>query len=79
MTELAGAKVQSVLGLPATLALLALTAAVAAFASRQATRPPNPSRGPRMIPWRGVMLTAVAAGLVLVVHLVNLLGVETGR
>ena len=43
------------------------------------TRPPDLQRGPRMIPWRLLMVSASTGVLIFVVHLVNLLGVTTGR
>ena len=42
-------------------------------------RPPNPRRGPRMVPWRFLMLLAGAWVLLMLVHLANLMGVQTGR
>jgi hypothetical protein len=62
-----------------TLALTAAFLAVAVFAGWRGARPPDFLKGPRMIPWRFIMVTAAAGLLVLVVHLVNLLGVKTGR
>lgn len=34
---------------------------------------------PRMVPWIIISLAAIATGFMLLVHLVNLLGIETGR
>jgi len=34
---------------------------------------------PRMVPWMIICLGCVATGVMLVVHLVNLFGFETGR
>jgi hypothetical protein len=62
-----------------TLALTAAFLAVAVVAGWRGARPPDFLKGPRMIPWRFIMVTAAAGLLVLVVHLVNLLGVKTGR
>jgi hypothetical protein len=67
------------MGLPLTLALAAALVALAVFAGWRGARPPDPTRGPRMAPWRFLMALAALAALVLVVHLVNLLGVRTGR
>jgi len=52
---------------------------LAAFAGWRGARPPNPHRGPRLIPWRFIMLLAAAGLLAMLVHLVNLMGVTTGR
>ena len=62
-----------------TLALLAGCACLGLFAGWRGARPPDPLRGPRLVPWRFLMMLAACAGLVLLVHLVNLLGVRTGR
>jgi hypothetical protein len=62
-----------------TLGLCIALAALAAFAGWRGARPPDLVRGPRLMPWRAIMVTAAAFLLVLVVHLVNLLGVDTGR
>ena len=34
---------------------------------------------PRMVPWIIISLGAIATGFMLLVHLVNVLGIETGR
>lgn len=70
---------RSQMTLPVTLMAAAALAALAAFAGWRGARPPDPFRGPRMIPWRAIMVTAAAFLLVVVVHLLNLLGVKTGR
>lgn len=65
--------------LPITLSLLALLAVVAVFAGWRGSKPPDVLRGPRMTPWRLIMVTSAAVALMLLVHAVNLLGVKTGR
>ncbi|MBT9473754.1 MAG: hypothetical protein V4514_20595 [Pseudomonadota bacterium] len=62
-----------------TLALAAALIAVAAFAGWRGSKPPNFANGPRLMPWRFIMVTAAAFAMFLVVHVVNLLGVQTGR
>ena len=42
-------------------------------------RPFNIQKGPRLIPWRPMMVASATAAIVLLVHLVNLLGITTGR
>lgn len=59
-----------------TLILLAACVALVVFAGWRGALPPNPARGPRMIPWRFVMILAIAALIFLLVHLVWTL---TGR
>jgi len=67
------------MSLTLTLTLAAGFVAAALFAGWRGARPPDPARGPRLVPWRFLMTLAAAGALVLVVHLVNLLGVTTGR
>jgi hypothetical protein len=62
-----------------TLALGAAFLAIALAAGWLGARPPNPHRGPRLMPWRFIMLLAAAALLAMIVHLVNLAGVTTGH
>lgn len=62
-----------------TLAIAAGLLALAVFAGWRGARPPDLNRGPRLIPWRFIMVTTAALLLVVIVHLVNLLGVTTGR
>jgi hypothetical protein len=61
-----------------TLALLAAAVALAAFSGWRGARPPNLMKGPRMIPWRAVMVAATTLALLLLVHVVNLLGLNAG-
>ena len=62
-----------------TLAVCAGLLAVAAFAGWRGARPPDLNRGPRLTPWRLIMVTAAALALPALVHLVNLMGLTTGR
>lgn len=62
-----------------TLILAAVALAIAVICGWMGARPPNPLRGPRMTPYRLIMVSAAACLLMLVVHIVNLLGVTTGR
>ncbi|HEY8005131.1 MAG TPA: hypothetical protein VIE16_12925 [Phenylobacterium sp.] len=65
--------------LPLTLSIVAALVAVAVFSGWRGARPPNPHRGPRLMPWRLIMVTAAAGVLIMLVHLVNLLGLTTGQ
>ncbi|WP_395670386.1 hypothetical protein [Phenylobacterium sp.] len=65
--------------LPVTAAIALGLLAIAVFAGWRGARAPDPLRGPRLIPWRAIMVTAAAGLLIIVVHLVNLLGITTGR
>ncbi|WP_300575681.1 hypothetical protein [Phenylobacterium sp.] len=62
------------LTLAAGAALLALTL----FAGWKGAQPPDFRRGPRLIPYRFIMLLGAAGLIVILVHLVNLMGVSTG-
>ena len=42
-------------------------------------RPINVLKGPRMAPWRPLMMACVIGLMLMVVHLLNLLGVQTGN
>jgi drug/metabolite transporter (DMT)-like permease len=65
--------------IPVTAGLAIAAALLAAFCGWRGSRPPNPHGKPRMVPWRFLMLAFAAGVLMLTVHLVNLLGVKTGR
>lgn len=59
----------------ATLALIGTAIALAIFAGWRGSRPSDPLRGVRMMPWRLIMLLAGAAVFILVIHVGTLLGV----
>ena len=60
-----------------TLTLLAATIAVAVFSGWRGARPPDLSKGPRMMPWRFIMLLAGALTFLLLIHLASVLGGRT--
>lgn len=62
-----------------TLILLFIAAGIAGFCGWRGAQPPDLLRGPRMVPYRFIMVMAAAVALVMVVHLVNLAGIDTGR
>lgn len=62
-----------------TLACTAAAVALAAFCGWMGSRPPNPVKGPRLIPYRAIMLLAGTLAVLLVAHLANLGGMRTGR
>lgn len=66
------------MSLEITLVLVAVLAALAVFAGWRGALPPNPHKGPRLMPWRMIMMLAAACLLMIIVHLVNLLGLTTG-
>ena len=65
--------------MPVTIALTLLFAGFAAFCGWRGARPPEPMKGPRMVPWRLLMLLSAAGCLLMLTHLVNLLGFATGH
>lgn len=62
-----------------TLILLAGSVAAAALAGWRGARAPDPRRGPRMIPWRFLMVLSAAFASLLLVHLGTLFGLERPR
>lgn len=62
-----------------TLIIAAVLAALTVLAAWRGSRPPNLIKGPRMMPWRMIMLFSGAGTMLMVVHLVNLAGITTGR
>jgi Kef-type K+ transport system membrane component KefB len=63
-----------------TMTLIAAAAflALAAVFGWLGARPADVSKGPRMVPWRPMMMVCVVGLMLMMVHLVNLLGVQTG-
>ncbi|MNE08796.1 hypothetical protein D3C80_1014550 [compost metagenome] len=52
-----------------TLILLIVSIAVVVFAGWRGSRPPDITRGPRMAPWRFIMLLSAALAFLLLIHL----------
>ena len=65
--------------LPVTLVTAAACATLALMFGWLGARPPDLRRGPRMAPYRFLMLLSAAGVLLMVVHAANLMGVNTGR
>jgi hypothetical protein len=65
--------------LPLTLTLAAALLALGLLAGWRGARPPDPHKGPRMIPWRLIMVTAAALLLPMLVHLAYLLGLARAQ
>ena len=63
------------MSLTVTLALLVAALALAVFAGWRGSRPWDPRRGFRMVPWRFIMLLSGAAIMVLAIHIGTLMGV----
>ena len=62
--------------LTATLSVLLAAVVLAVFAGWRGSRPPDLIRGPRMVPWRFVMVLASAVALFMILHLMTLAGYE---
>ncbi|MEY4254883.1 MAG: hypothetical protein RLZZ141_110 [Pseudomonadota bacterium] len=62
-----------------TLVIGAIAALLTAFFGWRGALPPNFVKGPRLIPYRFLMLLSAAALLMMVVHLANLHGIQTGN
>ncbi|WP_339915497.1 hypothetical protein [uncultured Brevundimonas sp.] len=61
--------------LTVTLTLLAAALALTLFAGWRGARPPDIRRGPRLMPWRFLMILSAAVVLLTVIHLGTLAGV----
>ena len=58
-----------------TLALIAAAAGLAVLFGWLGARPPNPLKGPRLVPYRVLMIVCAAGVLVLLTHLAGLAGI----
>ncbi|WP_419254865.1 hypothetical protein ACN2C6_05365 [Caulobacter sp. ErkDOM-YI] len=65
--------------LPFTVAALVVLLILAVVCGWRGARPANILKGPRMMPWRPLMMVCVVAMMLLLVHLLNLLGMQTGN
>ncbi|HEV2081247.1 MAG TPA: hypothetical protein VGR32_02225 [Brevundimonas sp.] len=57
------------MSLTLTLILLAVAVPLTAFAGWRGAQAPNVVKGPRMVPWRFVMLVGAALSFMLLIHL----------
>lgn len=62
-----------------TLIVGAIAALLTLFFGWRGAMPPNFAKGPRLIPHRFLMLLSAAILLMMIVHLANLHGIETGN
>ena len=62
-----------------TLVLAAAVLALGVAAGWRGARPPDPRRGPRLTPWRFIMVLSGAVFLYLAAHLLSLLGLGQAR
>jgi hypothetical protein len=57
------------------LALALALAALAGFAGWRGARPPNPMKGPRLIPWRPIMVFAATGAVLCLVSAEHAIGI----
>ena len=76
MPSAAGFVTCAPMSLTVTLGLLGVALAVMIFTGWRGTLPPDPLKGPRLTPWRFLMIAAAAAALLLLIHLATLFGAE---
>ncbi len=62
------------MNLTLTLVLLAASALFGVFCGWRGARPTDIHKGPRMMPWRFLMLLCAALGMLLLIHLIALMG-----
>lgn len=65
--------------LPLTISAAVVFLALALVFGWLGARPINVLKGPRMVPWRPLMMACVVGLMLMLVHLFNLLGVQTGN
>ena len=70
---------RSQMSLRLTLLLAASLLGITFFAAWRGARAPDPLKGPRMVPWRLLMLLAAALAMLMMAHLANLAGLSTGQ
>lgn len=66
-------------GLIPTLGVLAFAIVLTVFCGWRGARLWDPRKGPRLMPWRFLMVMGAALTLLMVVHLLNLVGLPTGQ
>lgn len=60
-----------------SLAIAAALLVLAVFSGWRGARPYDPAKGPRMVPWRGIMLLAATLLLVMVVRIAQQAGLTS--
>lgn len=60
-----------------TLVLLAISLAVTVISGWRGALPPNLAKGPRMMPWRFLMLASAALAFLLMIHMATLFSGRT--
>lgn len=65
--------------LPITLVATIVFLVLAVVFGWLGARPINVLKGPRLMPWRPMMMVCVVGLMLMMVHLINLLGFQTGN
>lgn len=79
MEKRAGGRHLRAMDMQLTLWLLAGFVAAGVFCGWRGAQPSQPAKGVRMVPWRPLMVACATAVLLMLVHLANLAGFQTGR
>jgi len=64
--------------LPATIVVAVVALLFAVFCGWRGARPINVLKGPRLMPWRPLMMVSAVVLLLMAAHILNLLGMKTG-
>ena len=64
--------------LPTTIAVAVVALLLTVFCGWRGARPINVLKGPRMMPWRPLMMVSAVVLLLMTAHILNLLGMKTG-
>ena len=64
--------------LSTTLAIAVAALLLTVFCGWRGARPINVLKGPRLMPWRPLMVAGAVVTLLLAAHILNLLGMKTG-
>uniref|UniRef100_B0T0D3 Uncharacterized protein n=1 Tax=Caulobacter sp. (strain K31) TaxID=366602 RepID=B0T0D3_CAUSK len=64
--------------LPATIAVAVAALLLTVFCGWRGARPINVLKGPRLMPWRPLMMVSAVVLLLMTAHILNLLGMKTG-
>ena len=67
------------LDLPLTVILTIVSALFTVLFGYMGARPMNPKKGPRMVPWRFLMMLTFTFSLFLIIHVLSLLGFHTAQ
>ena len=62
-----------------TLGLFAAFVVAGVFCGWRGALPSQPAKGVRMVPWRPLMVANAIGAFIMLIHLVNLAGFQTGR